>query len=349
MKRCIFNSVLALWMALSATAQAETIVLAVPGPGPLSYLPVYLAKAIGADRDEGIELKLRYFSNGPLAMRDLMNNNSDFMAIGMPAIAAGRADGLPIVAVGQLSQSAMFVLLLRSGLKNQVHSLAQLKGKGLSIGTAQGIASNTSTQRSQGYMLTEYLLQRNGLNPNDPKDAQFVSAGQTREAQASSLARGTVDVLMGDEPFASELVQKGIAVRLVDLYPPKSSREQIGGTLIHATVATREDIYTQHPDTVKKIQLMFDRTLLWMSTHSAQEIIGKLSGQPGFESAAQNKLVADKLQHNPGMFTKRIAWNAEALATTEKFFHSVATTKAESALLFGEFVRGEYIHNMTAN
>jgi NitT/TauT family transport system substrate-binding protein len=219
----------------------------------------------------------------------------------------------------------------------------------MSIGAAQGIASNTSTQRSQGYMLTEYLLQRNGLDPKDPKDAQFISAGQTREAQASSLASGAVDVLMGDEPFASELVQKGIAVRLVDLYPPKSSREQIGGTLIHATVATREDIYTQHPEIVKKVQLMFDYTLLWMSKHSAQEIIDKLSGQPGFESAAQNKLVSDKLQHNPGMFTNRIAWNAEALATTEKFFHSVATTKAESALLFGEFVRGEYIHNLTAN
>jgi NitT/TauT family transport system substrate-binding protein len=336
-------------MAVSATAHAETAILAVPGPGPLSYLPVYLAKALGADREEGLELKLRYFSNGPLAMRDLMNNNSDFMAIGMPAIAAGRADGLPLVAIGQLSQSAMFVLLLRSGLKDKVHNLAQLKGKGMSIGTAQGIASNTSTQRSQGYMLTEYLLRRSGLNPKDPKDVQFISAGQTREAQASSLASGAVDVLMGDEPFASELVQKGIAVRLVDLYPPKQSRELIGGTLIHATVATREDIYTQHPETVKKIQLMFDRTLQWMSKHSAQEVVDKLTGQPGFESAAQNKLVADKLQHNPGMFTKHIAWNPEGLATTESFFHSIAATKAETNLLFGEFVRGEYNHNLTEN
>ena len=94
---------------------------------------------------------------------------------------------------------------------------------------------------------------------------------------------------------------------------------------------------------------MLDRTLLWMSTHSAKEIIDKLAGQPGFESPAQNKLVADKLQSNPGMFTNRIAWNPEALATTESFFHSVAATKAESNLLFGEFIRGEYIHSQTAN
>ena len=348
MKHFIFNVLLILWMTLSATAHAESIILAVPGPGPLSYLPVYLAKAIGADRDEGLELKLRYFSNGPLAMRDLMNNNSDFMSIGLPAIAAGRADGLPLIAIGQLSQSGMFVLLLRSGLKNKVHSITQLKGKGLSIGTAQGIASNTSSQRSQGYMLAIYLLRHSGLDPDNPKDVQFIAAGKTREAQESALASGAVDVLMGDEPFASELVDKGIAVRLVDLYPPKESRDLLGGPLIHATLATREDIYTQHPDTVKKVQLMFDRTLLWMSTHAPQEIIDKLSGQPGFESPAHNKRLIDKLQRNPGMFTNQIAWDPEALATTERFFHSVAATKAETTLLFGEFVRGEYIHNLTA-
>lgn len=334
MKRCIFNAILFLWMTLSAAAHAESIVLAVPGPGPLSYLPIYLARAIGADLEEGLELKLRFFSNGPLAMRDLMNNNSDFMSIGLPAIAAGRADGLPIVAIGQLSESAMFVLLMRSKLKGKVHSVAQLKG--MSIGTAQGIASNTSTQRSMGYMLTEFLLRRNGLKPND---VQFISAGKTREAQATSLSSGAVDILMGDEPFASELVENGTAIRLADLYPPQLSHEMIGGPLIHAALATREEVYTQHPETVKKVQRMFDRTLLWLSTHSAQEAVDKLSGQPGFESAEKNKFLVDKLKSNPGMFTTRIAWDAKALATTENFFHFVAASPAESNLLFSNFIR----------
>ena len=52
-----FRAMLALWMTLSAAAQAETIVLAVPGPGSLAFLPVYLAKAIEADHEQGLELK----------------------------------------------------------------------------------------------------------------------------------------------------------------------------------------------------------------------------------------------------------------------------------------------------
>ncbi len=332
MKRRIghFSTTLALWMLLSATVHAETIVLAVPGPGTLSYLPVYLAKAIAADQAEGIELKLRYFSGGPLAMRDLTNNNSDFLAIGLPAIAAGRADGQPVLAIGQLSQSAMYVFLLRSGLKDKVHNIAQLKG--MRIGTA----TSTGTQRSMGQMMTEYLMQRAGLKSDE---VQFISTGQNREMQSAAIKSQTVDALMGDEPFASELVAQGTAVRLADLYAPKTSSELLGGAIVHAALATREDVYLQHPETVRKIQRIFDATLQWLSAHSASEVVDKLSGQPGFDVASKKQLI-DILQRNQGMFPSRLAWDAQAVATTEIFSHSMASSPKESALSFSDFMRG---------
>jgi NitT/TauT family transport system substrate-binding protein len=324
-----FSVILALWMTTFAPVQAETIVLAVPGPGTLSYLPVYLAKAIEADQAEGLELKLRYFNGGPLAMRDMMSNNSDFTVIGLPAIAAGRANDMPVVAIGQLSQSAMYVFLLRHDLKDQVHSISQLKGR--RIGTASG----TKTERSMGHMMTEYLIQRAGLKSGD---VQFISTGQNREAQSAALASATVDATMGDEPFASELVAQGVAVRLADLYAPKQSNELLGGPIVHAALATREDVYAQHPETVKKVRHMFDRTLQWMSAHSAREVVAKLASQPGFD-AAKSQLLADILQRNQGMFPSRIGWSAQAVATTENFFHNMATNSNESNLSFADFIR----------
>jgi NitT/TauT family transport system substrate-binding protein len=324
----LFCSAFALWIPFAAV-HAETIVLAVPGPGTLSYMPVYLARAIAADTAEGVELKLRYFSGGPLAMHDMMSNNSDFLAIGLPAIAAARADDIPVVAIGQLSQAAMYVFLLRSGLKNQVKSISQLRG--MRIGTS----SSTSTQRSMGHMMTEYLLQRAGL---DSKDVQFISAGQNREAQSAALASSTVDALMGDEPFASELVSQGIAVRLADLYSPQTSSELLGGPIIHAALATREDVYANHPETVKKVQRMFDRTLQWMAAHTAQDVIDKLAGQPGFDSAKINQL-SDILHRNQGMFPAKLAWDPKALSTTERFFHNMGSNPKESQLPFSDFVR----------
>jgi len=325
-----FCTVLVLWMSLSPAAHAETIVLAVPGPGTLSYLPIYLAKAIGADQTEGMELKLRYFSGGPLAMRDMMNNNSDFLAIGLPAIAAARADDTPVVAIGQLSQSAMYVFLVRSSLKNKVRNIAQLKGR--RIGTSSG----TSTQRSMGYMMTQYLIKRAGL---DSSDVQFISTGQSREAYVAALNSASIDAIMGDEPFASELVDQGLAVRLADLYAPRQSSELLGGAIVHAALATREDVYAQHPETVKKVLRMLDLALKWMNTHTAGEVVDKLASQPGFD-AANSRRLADILQRNQGMFPDRVDWDPQAVTTTERFFHSMAGNARESDLSFSAFVRG---------
>jgi len=322
-----FGILLALLMAVSA--HAETIVLAVPGPGSISYLPVYLAKVIKADQAEGLDLKLRYFNGGPAATRDLMSNNSDFLAVGLPSIADSRSDQMPILAIGQLSQSAMYVFLLRSELKDQVRSIAQLKGRRI------GTTSSTSAQRSMGHMMTEYLIQRAGLKPSE---IQIISAGQNRETQSAALSSSTVDAIMGDEPFASELVAKGVAVRLADLYSPIQSNELLGGPIVHAALATREDVYTRHPETVEKVMRMFDRTLKWLSGHSAIEIADKLIGQPGFD-AANSKQLADILHRNRGMFPSSVGWDQQAVATTEEFFHNMARSPAELNMPFAAFIR----------
>ena len=315
-------------MSLSLIAHAETIVLAVPGPGSVAFLPIHLAKAINADHAAGLELKLRYFNGGPLAMRDLMSNNSDFVAAGLPAIAASRAGGMPVFAIGQLSQSAMFVLLLRADLKGQVRTIAQLKGR--RIGT-----STSTSERSMGRMMAEYFLQHAGLNPGD---VQFISTGHNRESQSAALASATADAIIGDEPFASELVAQGVAIKLADLYSPKQSADLFGGSIVRAALGTREDIYNQRPATVRKVQHMFDLALQWLSSHSPQEVADKLVGQPGFD-AAHSKFLVDVLKRNPGIFPSRITWDAPAVATTERFFHEVAASHEESKLLFSDFVR----------
>jgi NitT/TauT family transport system substrate-binding protein len=331
MKNRIFDFcfALGLCMSLFSVAHAQTVVLAVPGPGNLPFLPVYLAKAIEADHAEGLELKLRYLNGGPLAMRDLMSNNSDFAVIGLPAIAAARADNMPVIAIGQLSQSAMFVLLLRAELKGQVHSIAELKGRRI------GTASSTKSQRSMGQMMTEFLIQNAGLQSND---VQFIATGLNRESQRAALASASVDAIMGDEPFASELVAQGLAVRLADLYPQNQSSKLLGGSIIRAALSTREDVSVRYPQVVRKVQRMFERSLHWMSTHSAQEIVDKLANQPGFD-AASRRLMGEILQSNNGIFPNRLTWDAQAVATTESFFHSMASNPKESQLPFADFVR----------
>jgi NitT/TauT family transport system substrate-binding protein len=310
-------------------SRAETIVLSVPGPGSLVYLPVQLAKAIGADQAEGVELKLRFFSGGPLALRDLNENNSDFSVVGLPAIASARADQMPLLAIGQLSQSAMVTLMIRRELKGKIRNIAQLKGKRI------GVNTSTRSARSTSQMLAEYVLRRAGLKPSE---VQIIPAGQSLEAQRSALLSNSVDAVMGDEPFATELEKRGEATILVNLYNPKQSSQLLGGTFVHAALATREEVFAKYPATVKKVQRMFDNTLSWISHHSAAELVEKLASQPGFDEANKDLLTA-LLQSNPGMYPEQIVWNSNAIATTEKFFLGMAGNEAESNLKFSQFIR----------
>jgi len=330
LKQTIINFCALIFLSLYSISGicAQTIIMAVPGPGSLAFLPAYLAKAIGADKAEGIDLRLRYFNGGPLAIRDLVNNNSDFAVVGLPAVAAARAEDMPIVAIGQLSQSAMFVFLLRSELSGQVKTIAQLKGRRI------GTASSTKSQRSMGRMMTEYLIQRAGL---ETKDVQFISTGLNRESQYAALESAAVDAIMGDEPFASEFVTKHLAVRLADLYPPNESGKLLGGPIIHASLATREDVFAEHPEVVVKVQRIFSHTLNWMATHSAQDTVDQLRNQPGFNKSGA-KLLAEILQRNRGMFPEFIGWDPQAVANTETFFHSMAVKPKESKLPFNKFV-----------
>lgn len=331
MHKCFFRLFVVLSLLVSAgnAFGLQSIVLAVPGPGSLVYLPVQLAQAIGADRAEGLDLKLRYFAGGPMAMRDLDNRNSDFAVVGMPAIASARADGMAVLAVGQLSQVAMVSLMLRSDLRDRVKTIAQLKGMRI------GMNSSTRTARSTSQMLVEDLLARAGIQSTE---VQFVPTGQSREAQRAALQSKTVDAMMGDEPFASEMTRSGHAILLADLYAPRTSASLLGGPFVHAALSTREDVFSGHPETVRNVQRMFDRTLQWLAKHSPSEVLDALSKQPGYDTHSINSTLP-VLERNPGMYTSRLAWDDEAVAVTERFFLSVASDVSEKRLRFSDFVR----------
>jgi hypothetical protein len=77
---------------------------------------------------------------------------------------------MPVLAVGQPSQSAMVSLMLRRDLKDKNRTLAQLKG--MPIGTN----NSTRTARTTSQMLTEYLLAVLGSKPpkcNSPLRAKI--------------------------------------------------------------------------------------------------------------------------------------------------------------------------------
>ena len=198
-------ALLSILIVSPVAAAPVNISIATAGPGNLSHLPVDLIKKIGADKDEGANLQIRYFGGGPLAFKDMLSKNVDFAVAGLPALAQLKAKGESVVSIASVNLVPTFTLMIRPELATQVRTIEDLKGR------VVGINSASITNKSTSQMLAEFVLQRANISLNS---VHFVPAGQSLEAQSSALESGAVDAIMGDEPFASSLQASGKAVIL---------------------------------------------------------------------------------------------------------------------------------------
>jgi NitT/TauT family transport system substrate-binding protein len=223
----------------------------------------------------------------------------------------------------------MVSLMLRSDLKNKIKTIAQLSGARI------GTSNSTPTSRSTSRMLAEYLLARAGVSA---AEVRFIPTGKNRGAQRAALQSKSVDALMGDEPFASEMVRSGDVVLLADLFDPRASASLLGGPFIYTALATREDVYADHAQSLGKVQRMFERTLQWISQHSAAQIVQALSGQTGYD-ATSIKTSLEVLERDSGLYPQHLAWDAKALEVTQTFYTQMAAEASKKQLLFASFVR----------
>lgn len=63
--------------AAAAQASLPGILVSTPGPGSSVALPLELALKIGADRDTGVALHLKFVGRGDIALQDIDSGDAD--------------------------------------------------------------------------------------------------------------------------------------------------------------------------------------------------------------------------------------------------------------------------------
>lgn len=290
-------------------AELQRIVISAPGPRNISYLPIDLMAKIHADRDEGIELQVLHTGGGAVALNNLMTRNADFAVAGVPAAMSLRANGGDVVAVAAVNDAPLFVLMVRAGLRGQVNTVADLRGKVIGVNTSTRNSKTTSQQ------LAELLLSAGGV----ALDAvRIVPAGQSWVEQSSLLLTGTADAVMGDEPFASRLQADGKVFFLAHLAEPETVRGIPGTHFLHAALETRSDVIAREPHKVEKMVRMLRATLRWMKQHTAEEIVATLA----VTDADERRSLLLALQRYTQAFTADGSFSSAQLQETELFFHT---------------------------
>ncbi len=178
-------------------------------------------------------------------------------------------------------------------------------------------------------------MTRSGVGPDR---VNYVAVGQAYDNQHAALATGTVDALMGDEPFATRLVKQKAAYVLADYHDLETTRRMMGGLFLNGQVATREDFAKNRPEVVEKMVKTLKRTLVWIDKHSAREMVDALA----LPTAEEREALHEVLKLRKKVYSPDGRFSAEQLTVVDHFLHATETSEAARAFSVSSIVQDRW-------
>lgn len=216
------------------------------------YAPQYAAIELGYFKDEGIDLTLVNGAGADKVMTALISGDADIGFMGSEASVYVYQEGSEDYAVNfaQLTQRAGNFLVGRQAEEN--FSWENLKGKKVLGGRAGGMPQ----------MIFEYILKKNGIDPKtDLSIDQSINFGLTAAAFTSNDSDYTVEF----EPFATGLEIEGSGYVVASLGVDS-------GYVPYTAYSAKKSFIEKNPEAVQGFTNAIQRGLLYVNTHSAEEI-----------------------------------------------------------------------------
>lgn len=283
-------------------------IISVVGPRNLSYLPIDLLPLIQADKAEGLEVQLKHVGGGGIAIKELITRNSDFTVVGFPALMSLKAHEGKLVGIAAVSDIPQYSLIVRAALQDKIHRIADLKGHII------GVHTSTANAKTVAQQLIKLLLEADGLQS---QDARIISSGQDWDKRAALLESGQIDALISEEPFASSLQAAGKVFFLFNPSEPNPTQKIPGIHFLHATLATRPDVVDNNPEKIKRMVKALHRSLRWIATHSAFELVEQL----GITDVQEKENILLSLKKYPRLFSQDGKFSNRQIQETNRFFH----------------------------
>ncbi|MFF2009517.1 ABC transporter substrate-binding protein [Streptomyces sp. NPDC058195] len=282
--------------------EGDQVKIMVGGLDKVIYLPAMLTERLGYFEDEGVLVQLLTEPAGVQAETALVSGDVQGTVGFYDHTLDLQVKGKQVESVVQFSQAPGEVEIVSGRAADELRSAKDFKGKQLGV---TGIGSSTD-------FLTKYLAVSNGV-----RTSQFtpvaVGAGQTF---ISALQQGSIQGGMTTDPTVATILDKKLGKILIDMRTPEGSRQALGGLYPSSSLYMRTEWVNSHKDTVQKLANAFVRTLKWMSTHSADEIAGKMPAD--YAQGGGKALYAQAIKSTLPMFTTDGVMPADGPATVER-------------------------------
>lgn len=240
-------------------------------------LPVLVAEAAGHFRGEGVEIGRLIFSGGTSIRNLLIGGRVPFGVLGMEHIPLARLAGAPLKGVVATYDLPNIALLVRSALRNEVKTVADLKGRTVGI----------SAPGSYSWSMTLTYLRKAGLDPD--RDVRLLPIGTDPGVLYTALQTGRVDALAWSEPVMSRAEQDEVAYVLVNIFDRNVTRRWMGTDRVLSNVlATTESVIRNQPDAVASMVAAVQKGLAYIRSHSSEEIVRLVAANPKTNQLFQN-------------------------------------------------------------
>lgn len=245
-----------------AAALGDRLTLGVAGQGEMYHLPVLLAEQLGFFKAEGLDVVLRDFSAGALALQALQDGSVDVVSGSYEHTIRQQLNGYALRSVVLHGRAPQIALGILPRMLPQYESVRDLAGKRIGV----------SAPGSSTHSFARWILAREGLNPHG---ATYVSMASATAAMAA-LRAGQIHALCHSDPIIAQAEQKqGLRV-VVDARTIKASHELFGGTMPASCLYAAQSFVQKRPDQVQALVNAMVHALKWLQTAEPADIVKAL-------------------------------------------------------------------------
>ncbi len=309
--------------------RARRVRIAIGGQNQMVYLPTTLAQELGFYRDEGIDAELQDFAGGAKALQALVGGSADVVSGFYDHTIQMAAEGREFIAFVTMLRYPGLVLVTSPQSSGTIGTIAAMKGH----------IAGVTTAGSSSQMLLTYMMQRNGLAP----DTVSVTAIGSAATAVAALEHGKVDVGMVADPAFTLVHRRNPGVRvLADLRTADGVNAALGTRMYPASVLYAKGEWIRaNRGATERLARAIIRTLVWMQTHTPQEIAAKT---PKTFRGEDDALYIEALKASMPMFSPDGVMAAEGAEVVRSLLAGSMDKVRNAAIDVSKTYTNEFIH-----
>jgi NitT/TauT family transport system substrate-binding protein len=239
-----------------------------PMPG-IGHLVPELALGLGYFREAGIDVEvinvMNYVDDDFYSTKLLNDGTIDAEICWYHRVIFGIGNDEPARAVFLIEDSPHLSILVANRVRNEIHGAADFKGR--TIADSAGFSTR--------HYLTDFIMARAGLSA-DSYTAAPAEWSAKPEPLIAALAAGKVDIVASMEPMTARLLATNLVTPLYRLENAAGTRQALGNIWPSRCLYLSPRYIEAHPDRVQRVVDVFARTMAFINSHTAGEIIARM-------------------------------------------------------------------------